>query len=171
MRKNFFLLALVLLVMIVLGIFPLFTIINPAGKQPIEFNHKKHKDQGVECETCHIYIKEESFAGLPKLQTCLDCHESPITKSSEEEKIRNFAKRGMKLEWKKIYRLPGHVYFSHRRHVGIANLECKSCHGPIDDTIKPPLKPLKTLMMNDCISCHKRSKPSKVSSDCIDCHK
>ena len=140
-------------------------------QQPINFNHKKHIEQGVECETCHIYIKKESFAGLPELQTCLECHESPVTKSPEEEKIRSFAKKGTILEWKRIYRIPQHVYFSHRRHVAFANLECKVCHGAIGDTVKPPLKPLKILMMNDCIDCHNKSQKSKVTSDCIDCHK
>ena len=140
-------------------------------QQPINFNHKKHIEQGIECETCHIYIKEESFAGLPELQTCLDCHGSPITKSTEEEKIRNFAKKGISLEWKRIYRLPQHVYFSHRRHVAFANLECQVCHGAIGDAVKPPTKPLKILIMNDCIDCHKSSKKSKISADCIDCHK
>ena len=145
--------------------------ISENSQQPIEFNHKKHIEQGIECETCHIYIKEESFAGLPELQTCLDCHESPITKSTEEEKIRNFAKKGISLEWKRIYRLPQHVYFSHRRHVAFANLECQVCHGAIGDAVKPPTKPLKILIMNDCIDCHKSSKKSKISFDCIDCHK
>lgn len=145
--------------------------ISENSQQPIEFNHKKHKDQGVECATCHIYIREESFAGLPKLETCLDCHESALTKSTEEEKIRTYAKKRVKLEWKKLYRLPQHVYFSHRRHVALGKLECRNCHGSIDNTTKPPLKPLKTLMMNDCIDCHKKSKSSKLTTDCIDCHK
>ena len=170
MGKVFFLITL-LIVIFILGIFSLSHIANPSGNQPIEFSHKKHKDQGVECETCHIYIREQSFAGIPKLETCLDCHESALTKSAEEEKIRSFAKKGMRLEWERVYRLPQHVYFSHRRHVVLANLECKDCHGPIDDTTKPPLKPLKTLMMNDCIDCHKKSKVGNVSTDCIDCHK
>ncbi len=145
--------------------------ISENSQQPIQFNHKKHKDQGVECVNCHNYIREESFAGIPKLQTCLECHENPITKSTEEEKIRSFAKKGVKLEWIRVYRLPQHVYFSHRRHVALAKLECINCHGAIDNTTKPPLKPLKILMMNDCIDCHKKSKAHNVSTDCIDCHK
>jgi c(7)-type cytochrome triheme protein len=170
--RKFFIGALVFMIIIsAAGIFSLFSFVNPSENQPIEFIHKKHKEQGIDCETCHIYIKKESFAGIPNLQTCLDCHESPVTKSSEEEKIRSFAKKGMKLEWKRLYRMPQHVYFSHRRHVALAKLECQNCHGSIEDAPKPPLKPLKILMMNDCIDCHKKSRAVKVSTDCIDCHK
>jgi len=145
--------------------------ISENTQQPIQFSHNKHKTQGVECETCHIYVKEQSFAGIPNLEICLGCHESALTKSTEEEKIRTYAKKGAKLEWQRIYRLPEHVYFSHRRHVAIAKLECVNCHGAIDDTTKPPLKPLKILMMDDCIDCHKKTKTVNTNNDCIDCHK
>jgi hypothetical protein len=137
-------------------------------KQPIEFSHKKHTEQDIECEACHIYVKEQIFAGIPNVETCLECHSEPITESKEEEKIREYHKKNKKIPWIKINNLPPHVYFSHRRHVAIAKLECKICHGNMGELVKPPNKPLVTLKMGDCIDCHKRKK-AKI--DCIYCHK
>jgi len=138
------------------------------NKQPISFNHKRHVDMGVGCDTCHIFVKEQSFAGLPDIERCLICHAAAITKSPEEEKIRDFKKRGIELRWTRLTDLPGHVYFSHRRHVGIAGLDCRGCHGNIAETTRPPRKALMSLTMNDCIGCHKNRN---AKTDCIYCHR
>ncbi len=61
--------------------------------QPISFNHKKHVEQGLECDACHRFYKTQVFSGLPDLNTCLECHKEPVTKSSEEERIRQFQKK------------------------------------------------------------------------------
>ncbi len=137
-------------------------------RQPIKFNHKKHVDMGIGCDTCHIYVKEQPFAGLPKIEICLGCHEAPITKSAEEEKIRDFKKRDIELRWTKLTNLPDYVYFSHRRHVGIAKLDCKGCHGDIAEMPVPPERALVSLKMGDCIDCHRKKK---AKTDCIYCHR
>ncbi len=137
------------------------------GDQPISFNHKKHHEQGVECDTCHPFFKTQTFSGMPKIATCLECPKEPITQSPEEEKIRQFAKKGEEIPWKRLYGEPDHVFYSHRRHVVLGKLECKTCHGNIGESEKPPSKPWVNMTMGWCIDCHKKSK---VTNDCLACH-
>jgi len=136
-------------------------------EQPISFSHKKHQEQGVECITCHPYYQDQTFAGIPTVATCLECHKEPITKSSEEEKIRQFEKRGEAIPWKGIYEEPDHVFFSHRRHVVLGKIECSSCHGNIGETERPPSKPWVNMTMRWCMNCHQQGK---VTNDCLACH-
>lgn len=141
---------------------------NSDLQQPIAFNHKKHVDQGLPCTTCHEYVEEERFAGIPKVEVCLGCHETPITESLEEEKIRQHAEQGEEIGWKQIYQVPDHVYFSHRRHVTIAGLECAQCHGAIAESEQPPLRVAITPSMETCMNCH---TTQKVTNDCNACHR
>ncbi len=68
--------------------------------QPISFNHKKHVEQGLGCDACHRFFKTQTFSGFPDLATCLECHKEPVTQSSQEEKIRQFQKKGQEIPWK-----------------------------------------------------------------------
>ena len=135
--------------------------------QPISFNHKTHVTQGIECSACHPHYKEQTFSGLPTLKTCLECHNEPLTESPEEEKIRQFHKKGEEVSWKRLYRQPDHVFFSHRRHVTLGKLECQTCHGNIGQSERPPSKPQVKMTMGWCMDCHTRSK---ASNDCLVCH-
>jgi len=135
--------------------------------QPISFNHKRHQEQGVECLTCHPYPKEQNFSGMPTLTTCLECHKEALTKNPEEEKIRQFQKRGEEISWKHLYYQPDHVFFSHRRHVALGKIECKTCHGNIGESEKPPTRPFVQMTMSWCMNCHVKNK---VTNDCLACH-
>jgi hypothetical protein len=136
-------------------------------EQPISFNHKKHLEQGLECDTCHRFYKTQTFSGIPDLNTCLECHKEPVTQSLEEEKIRQFQKKGQEIPWRRIYEEPSHVFFSHRRHVVLGKLQCQTCHGDIGESQKPPSKPWVKMKMKWCIDCHKKNK---VTNDCLACH-
>ncbi len=135
--------------------------------QPIAFNHKKHIDQGLACDTCHKFYKTEAFSGMPDNAVCLECHQEPVTKSPEEEKIRQYAKRGEQIPWKRIYTEPDHVFYSHQAHVVLGKIECKACHGDIAQSEKPPTKTFVTMSMGWCMRCHREKK---VSNDCLTCH-
>jgi len=137
------------------------------SKQPILFNHKKHLEQGLECDSCHLYFKTQTFPGMPNNHTCLECHKEPMTKSSEEEKIRQFQKKEQEIPWRRIYGEPDHVFFSHRRHVVLGKLECQNCHGDIGESQRPPSKPWVKMTMKWCMDCHKKNK---VTNDCLACH-
>ena len=87
------------------------------------------------------YYKTQTFSGMPDIAVCLECHKEPVTQSPEEEKIRQFAKRGEAIPWKQIYHEPDHVFYSHRRHVVLGKIECQTCHGEIGQSEKPPTTP------------------------------
>jgi hypothetical protein len=93
-----------------IGLLLLFLIISfglgSKADQPIYFNHKKHLEQGLECDACHRFFKTQTFSGMPDFNTCLQCHKEPITKTTEEEKIRQFQKKGQEISWKRIYEQP-----------------------------------------------------------------
>ena len=159
------------LIGLVAGVLLLFFLIGlgvgSKTEQPIAFNHKKHLDQGLECDACHRFYKTQAFSGLPDLNTCLECHKEPVTKSPEEEKIRQFQKKGEEIPWKRLYREPDHVFFSHRRHVVLGKLRCETCHGDIAQRERPPTKPWVKMTMNWCMDCHTKNK---VTNDCLACH-
>jgi len=165
MKRTF--LILFILIFAEVGSITVFSF-STAPVQPIKYSHKAHLDQGLECDECHIYVKTQTFASIPKISQCLECHEDAITESEEEEKIRTIAAQGGELKWERVFRLPSHVYFSHRRHVVAGEIECISCHGDMGALTEPPKKPLKTLVMEDCIDCHKKRN---AKWDCMDCHK
>ncbi len=137
------------------------------SKQPIQFNHKIHKEAGIECSNCHIYFKEQKFSGMPPLSICLECHKDSITKSPEEEKLRKLFKEGKEITWEQIYKQPDHVFFSHRRHVAIGKIDCKDCHGPVGESEKPLTKPWVKMTMKWCMDCHTKAK---ANNDCLACH-
>ncbi|MEW6376976.1 MAG: cytochrome c3 family protein [Thermodesulfobacteriota bacterium] len=136
-------------------------------EQPISFNHKKHMEQGLECNTCHPYFKEQTFSGMPTVATCLECHKDPITKGAEEEKIRQFHQTGKEIPWKRLYEQPDDVFFSHRRHVALGKIGCQTCHGDVGQSEKPPSKPWMKMTMKWCMDCHAKTK---ASNDCLACH-
>jgi len=137
--------------------------------QPIAFNHKKHAGElGLPCTTCHQFAETQTFAGLPQTETCMSCHAAPLTQNREEEKIRQYAVKGEKIGWERIYRMPGDIFFSHRRHVVLAKIECASCHGKMAEQTTPPARPLVNQSMEWCIACHQEKR---ASVDCNACHK
>jgi hypothetical protein len=158
-----------------------------AVKQPIEFPHKTHIAQKIPCTGCHQRAEKDLVAGRPPTALCLACHAGGDSKSAEISKLKAFGDKGQDIPWQRVWRLPAHVFFSHRVHVTVAKLACQSCHGPMETLDRPPPRPLKTLAMEDCIACHSKSKsnairkinvahPANVSAqrlvnDCIVCHR
>jgi len=158
----------VVICLIVLG--ALYTIFSrePGMTQPIAFNHKLHtEDVGLECIECHQYFMEHRHSGLPDEEVCGTCHEEPMTDSPEEQKLVSMIEAGEGLHFRKLFRLADHVYYSHRRHVAIAELPCEGCHGGIATTVSPPERPLVKIDMNFCIDCHIELD---VTTDCVACH-
>lgn len=135
--------------------------------QPLLFNHKIHKKAGIGCIQCHPFYREQRFSGMPNVILCIECHKDPITQNPEEEKIREFYKNGKVFRWKRLYEQPDHVFFSHRRHVVLAQMDCKDCHGPIEESERPPTKAWVKMTMKWCMECHTKTK---ANNDCMACH-
>lgn len=137
--------------------------------QPIQFNHQKHvKDVGLECSTCHEYYTTSEHSGLPSLTTCEGCHSTAITKSTEEQRLLALIASEDRPAFRKLFRMPDHVHYSHRRHVVAGSVTCETCHGAIADTTAPPAVPLKRITMDTCVTCHTERG---VSTDCTQCHR
>lgn len=159
------------LIGLVIGTFSLLLLINLGSsfrsEPPLSFNHKKHKQQGVECTTCHPYFKEQTFAGMPTVAVCMECHKDSITQHPDEEKIKQYNRESKEIPWKRLYQQPEDIFFSHRRHVVIAQLDCHHCHGEIGQSEKLPPKPLAKMTMKWCMDCHRKSR---ANNDCLACH-
>lgn len=137
--------------------------------QPIQFNHQKHvKDVGLDCTTCHEYVTTSEHSGLPSLETCEGCHSEALTKSPEEQRLRELIASQPQTAFHKLFRLPDDVRYSHRRHVGGGALACETCHGAIAETTTPPPAALIRITMDTCTGCHVERN---VKTDCTACHR
>ena len=96
------------------------------------------------------------------------CHQGKITDSPEEEKVRQYAEKGLQIPWQQVYRVPPHVYFSHRRHVGLGKVPCAQCHGDIADRVLPVTVAAVPVQMDRCLACHTKKG---VTVDCNACHR
>lgn len=159
---------------------------EPAITQPIEFPHKRHMDF-LECTFCHNRATEGAAAGRPSIEKCLMCHSGEEASSEELKKLHAFEEKGQEVPWKRVWRLPSDVFFSHRTHVAVAKIECQTCHGPMETLDRPPARPLVKLTMDTCIDCHEKwewpeakdERPGpvrvvggrRISTDCNACHR
>jgi hypothetical protein len=142
---------------------------RPRVEQPVAFNHRKHTEElGLQCDFCHVYVRTGAHAGLPDAETCAMCHEAMEGTTAEAARVRELIAAGDPLRFKKLFRLPSHVFYTHRRHVGIAGLECRNCHGAIAETERPPERPLVKIRMAFCLDCHRQRGQSV---DCTACHR
>jgi len=156
---------------ILLAVFIVFAFSSGTGAlQPIAFNHKAHLDDaGLHCTDCHLHAADLASAGIPSLEVCQNCHSTePISKSPEELKVLKYVAERKEVPWVRIYKVPDHVYFSHRRHVTAARLECSACHGNVNELTEPPSTSFLPVTMENCVNCHKERK---VSNDCLACHR
>lgn len=138
------------------------------ASQPIAYNHKLHIEQGLGCLDCHIFAEDRASATLPSLDVCSECHsDEPMTDSEEELVLIRYIENEEEIPWKKIYSVPQHVYFSHRRHVIIGEMDCETCHGNVVEKTSPITEPFLEMNMKKCMECHKENK---VTNDCLSCH-
>jgi menaquinone reductase, multiheme cytochrome c subunit len=187
-------------------IFPL--LLYSSEPQPFHFNHALHLDaervDGIEgdseaekCEFCHGFRKDGTFAGIPKLEKCMECHdnpESPLGETEvEKEFLSNYAAEGKEIPWLPYSRQPDCVYFTHVAHVKMAKIDCRTCHGDHAKTSQLPVYKRNRLTgysidiwgrniagwkrntwdrmkMDDCAECHAK-EGKKENNACFVCHK
>ncbi|MBI4459112.1 MAG: cytochrome c3 family protein [Acidobacteria bacterium] len=140
----------------------------PSGPQPIQYNHQKHLQAGLECSTCHTLYENSAFAGLPQLDTCSTCHQEALTQSREESKLLEMIQQEKPLDWEQINKVPDHVYFSHKTHAVDREIGCATCHGEMKERTTPPTRPFIAWTMSNCINCHKQQN---ATVDCNGCHR
>ncbi len=142
---------------------------SPAVPQPIAFNHRLHaEDEGLACDFCHEYVRVGAHAGLPDAEICAECHDTVQGDSEDAERLTALIDRGEPLRFNKLFTLPEHVFYTHRRHVAIGELECRECHGAIAESERPPARPLVSISMDYCMDCHREQGETL---DCNACHR
>ncbi len=137
--------------------------------QPVPFSHFLHTQElQLACETCHEYARTGAHPGLPSVETCATCHQEPQGSSPRESLVVAYVAASRPLVFIKLFRLPAHVFYTHRRHVGVAELGCHNCHGDIAHATRPPRRPLVRVTMGMCVECHLRTNQT---TDCVACHR
>jgi hypothetical protein len=122
-------------------------------EQPIPFSHEHHVGVlGIDCRYCHTSVETSPFAGLPDTKTCMNCHSQIWVGSDMLRPVRESYRTGAPLHWRRVYNLPGFVYFEHGIHVQ-KGIGCSSCHGRIDEMPFTYQRP--SLLMEWCLDCHR----------------
>lgn len=121
--------------------------------QPVPFSHEHHVGVlGIDCRYCHTSVETSSYAGIPPTKTCMNCHSQIWVGSDMLEPVRASYRTGSSLHWKRVYNLPGFVYFDHSIHIH-KGVGCTSCHGRVDEM--PFTYQVPTLLMDWCLDCHR----------------
>lgn len=125
--------------------------------QPIPFSHKHHvADDGIDCRYCHTTVETQRQAGLPSTHVCLSCHSQLYTDARVLEPLRESARTGKPIAWKRVHELPDFVFFDHSVHVA-KGVGCVECHGRVDQM--PITWRSQPLQMQWCLQCHRDPAP------------
>ena len=157
---------------------------NYQPAQPIAFSHKVHAgDNKIDCNYCHSTARHSKHSGIPSANVCMNCHKyidgSEIKnadgslkydgeRSPEIAKIydaigwdpdavafvENYEQKPIK--WVRIHNLPDLAYFNHAQHVNAGQLECQTCHGPVEEMEE--VYQYSELTMGWCINCHRETE-------------
>lgn len=155
-----------------------YNVLPKLPQQPIAFNHQIHIEriQGVVCPDCHQFVEKQTYAGLPSKFLCFDCHD-PF--ADEEDKnadafkpefatLMAFAEVPNDIPWHRVTYTREDVFFSHRRHVIVGDLECRECHPKMPDRTTPLDRGPIEMEMDTCLDCHEENN---ASVDCVSCHR
>lgn len=139
--------------------------------QPIKFSHKLHVGQNkIDCQFCHYGAEKSRHAVIPSSTVCMNCHryvsKGPKYGTKEIAKIYKssgwdpdkaaFVNKPEPIKWVKIHNLPDHVYFNHSQHVKVGGIDCKTCHGNVEEYEE--MKQFAPLSMGWCINCHRQTE-------------
>jgi len=164
--------------------------VEAASNQPIAFSHQIHAGQyKMDCQYCHVDARRSPAAGIPSVARCWGCHKITAADKPEVKKIHEYWNKKEPIPWVRIYKLPGYVYFTHKRHVR-ADVKCQTCHGQVETMtvvsastgrnltndlinlagMSPAAPPL---TMGWCVDCHRSEndkRGTKAPLDCAACH-
>lgn len=190
--NGFLFLAIFLFTLVVFykGIESLFTIgvqQNYSPTQPIAFSHKVHAGQfEIDCQYCHTGVRKSKNANIPSANICMNCHsaitsgtntgESEIAKIyaalDYDPKTQKYGTETKPIEWVRVHNLPDLAYFNHSQHVGVAGVECQTCHGEIQEM--EVVAQHANLTMGWCITCHRetplRTKDNAYYDNLVELH-
>jgi hypothetical protein len=145
-----------------------------SARQPIPFSHKHHAgDDGIDCRYCHTSVEKSAFAGIPSAEICMSCHSQLFKDAPMLAPLRESARTGVPLQWRRIHDLPDFVFFDHSIHIA-KGLKCGQCHGPVETM--PRIRRVASLEMQWCLECHRRMARERHlnerrMTDCSTCHR
>jgi len=154
------------------------------GYEPIQEIHYSHRihagDNKIECKYCHSSARKSKTSGIPSLNVCMNCHKSiyevaPATLAegkqygidyNEEidklyaavgwdENDQKYTGESKPVAWTRVHNLPDFAYFNHSQHVEVGQIECQTCHGPVEEM--EIMSQFSTLTMGWCINCHRET--------------
>ena len=152
--------------------------------QPIAFSHKIHAGENkVDCQYCHSSAKHSKHSGIPSVNVCMNCHKNiaevaegteveyngvVLRKNELDKEIQKiydaagwdaenleYTGETKPIKWIRIHNLPDHVNFVHAQHVTVAGVDCKQCHGPVEEMDE--MYQYSPLTMGWCIDCHRET--------------
>ncbi|MDN3669743.1 cytochrome c3 family protein [Echinicola jeungdonensis] len=133
-----------------------------APTQPIAFSHKLHAgDQEIPCQYCHTGVEIGRSANIPSPNICMNCHMHIQNVGGKEgvspeiAKIYEAVDNNQPIEWVRVHNLPDLAYFNHSQHVKVGEVECQTCHGPIEEM--EVVRQHSALTMGWCIDCHRQT--------------
>lgn len=148
-------------------------------EQPIKFSHKLHAGENqIDCNYCHYGARKGKHSNIPSASVCMNCHmniaegpnygEEEIAKiyaavgwdNEKKQYIEGYEEKPIK--WVRIHNLPDLAYFNHSQHVTAGEIECQTCHGPIEEMEE--VYQYSPLTMGWCINCHRETEV-KVESN------
>jgi hypothetical protein len=182
-------------------------VLHSEQPQPISFSHAIHTDPDIAgiggdsdvetCLFCHSFRDDGTFAGIPALDTCIQCHDDPdypLGETPEEALFLNeYVANEKEIPWLVYSRQPNCVYFSHIAHVKMGKMNCSVCHGDHGRSYQLPdykenrltgysiniwghnIMGFKSntwdrMKMDDCAECH-TEKGREENNACFVCHK
>lgn len=128
-----------------------------APTQPIAFSHALHAGEyQIDCNYCHTGVRKSKNANIPSANICMNCHSSIQTESPEIKKIYAALENNEPIEWVRIHNIPDLAYFNHAQHVAVGEIECQTCHGPVEEM--EVVRQHASLTMGWCINCHRETE-------------
>ncbi len=133
------------------------------GSPRPEFDHGIHLDKGLECTDCHETSEDEVAAGMPTLETCMDCHEEIDAKKPADKRVAAWITQpGGEPAWSDVTDVGNEVIFSHVAHY--EDVDCDECHVDIESSerVTSDLR----VDMDACMECHAESDASNACETC-----
>ena len=156
--------------LLLLGLLAYFYFLYPGQgmgpRQPIPFSHRVHAGvKAINCRFCHPYVERSEHAGLPEMQKCFFCHQYIIPTHPMILKEKEHYEGNNPVRWVRIFYIPDFVKFRHEPHMKFAKLDCRECHGRVEQMDRLQKTAFK---MQFCKDCHIRKK---AQLDCwLACH-
>jgi mono/diheme cytochrome c family protein len=157
--------------------------------QPIHYSHKIHAGANqIECKYCHSSARVSKHSGIPSLNVCMNCHKNIAEYNGKEDLENGYTKdfytneikklyaavgwdednqrytgESQPVKWVRIHNLPDFVYFNHAQHVQVGEIECQTCHGPVEEM--EVMYQYSPLTMGWCINCHRETNVKVESNE------